>query len=146
MFLDTQLYLYYPKNQQSIMSSTSSSSSSSPTSTQDVECTNPGPALSDVAGVGILTSFAGQALLSLGLATWFFFLSETGRLVPRRMQGPKARGLAAKRLSVFSEMLMIGNDIQILLGIAYMVTMWTHRRTGGVYHLRLAYEAVSLVG
>jgi hypothetical protein len=110
------------------------------------DCTNVGPALPDVAGVGILTSFAGQAFLSLALATWFFFVSETGRLVPRHIQGPKARVLAEKRLDVFSEMLMIGNDIQILLGIAYMITVWTHRATVGLYHLRLAYEAVSLVG
>ncbi|KAK2072954.1 hypothetical protein P8C59_007271 [Phyllachora maydis] len=109
-------------------------------------CTDVGPALPDIAGIGILTSLAGQGFLSLALSTWFFFVSETGQLVPRQVQGPKARQLAAQRLDVVSEMLMIGNDIQVLLGSAYMLTAWTHRRHVGLYHLRLAFEAVSMVG
>jgi hypothetical protein len=64
----------------------------------------------------LLVAFAGQAFLSLTLASWVFFLSKHGRLEVKHEEGSKEHKIERKRLELVTDILMIGNDIQMLTG------------------------------
>jgi hypothetical protein len=110
------------------------------------ECEKVGEALPDIAGIGVMVSFAGQAFLSLLITVWVFFLARQKKLHLEHEEGTIAYMKQRKKLEIFSEMLMVGNDIQMLLGIGYMITIWAKQNKIGVYHLRLAFDTVSFVG
>jgi hypothetical protein len=109
-------------------------------------CERVGEPLPDIAGLGVMVSFAGQAFLSLMITGWAFFLSRHGKLDLDNGEGTMEYERRKRRLEMFSEMLTVGNDSQMLLGIAYMITMWAKQDKIGVYHLRLAFDTVSFVG
>lgn len=109
-------------------------------------CEKVGEALPDIAGIGVMVSFAGQAFLSLTITIWVFFLARHGHLDLDGFEGTVEYWRRKKRLAIFSKMLQVGNDVQMLLGIAYMITVWTKQDKIGVYHLRLAFDTVSFVG
>ncbi|KAK9417145.1 hypothetical protein SUNI508_09163 [Seiridium unicorne] len=109
-------------------------------------CEKVGEALPDIAGIGVMVSFAGQAFLSLLITLWVFFLARHGHLDLDLVEGTAEYQRRRKRLEIFSGMLQVGNDVQMLLGIAYMITVWTKQDKVGVYHLRLAFDTVSFVG
>ncbi|KAK8134821.1 hypothetical protein PG984_006833 [Apiospora sp. TS-2023a] len=110
-------------------------------------CENVGEASPDIAGLGVLISFAGQALLSLFLASWIVFLSKKGHLhLHHHPEGSDEHERRKKRIEFLSDVVNIGNDLQVLLGIALMITAWTKRKELGLYHLRLVFDTVSFVG
>ncbi|KAI1490249.1 hypothetical protein F5X96DRAFT_558894 [Biscogniauxia mediterranea] len=109
-------------------------------------CDSVGEGFPDIAGLGVMVSFAGQAFLSLAITTYVFLLSRTGSLEIEHEKGTELYRRQRKRLKAFSQILMVGNDSQMLLGIAYMITIWTKQDNIGVYHLRLGFDTVSLVG
>ncbi|EFX03596.1 hypothetical protein CMQ_524 [Grosmannia clavigera kw1407] len=109
-------------------------------------CQYVGDPMPDIAGIGILVGFAGQAFLSLFLACWVFFLTRHGRLgTPHTVKSDK-HAVEKKRLEMVEEILMIGNDMQMAIGIALMITTFTVVKTIDIYHLRLIYDTVSFVG
>ncbi|KAI0178201.1 hypothetical protein BJ166DRAFT_41953 [Pestalotiopsis sp. NC0098] len=114
-------------------------------STSDM-CTNVGEGLPDIAGIGVMVSFAGQSLLSLAITLWVFFLARHGHLDLDEAKSTAEFIRRSKGLEILSSMLRVGNDMQMLLGIAYMITVWTKQDNIGVYHLRLAFDTVSFVG
>ncbi|KAH8881018.1 hypothetical protein GQ53DRAFT_624164, partial [Thozetella sp. PMI_491] len=64
----------------------------------------------------------------------------------RHNEGTEEYKIQIRRLTTFSKLLMVGNDFQMLLGIAYMITSWTKQAQIGLYHLRLVFDTVSFVG
>lgn len=100
----------------------------------------------DIAGIGILVGFSGQAFLSLCLAFWVFFFSRHGRLDLRHEDGSDEHVIESKRLEMVQDILMIGNDIQVMTGIALMITVFSSFNQMDAYHFRLIYDIVSLVG
>ncbi|KAK7920238.1 hypothetical protein PG985_008260 [Apiospora marii] len=110
-------------------------------------CDRVGEAAPDIAGLGVLISFAGQALLSLFLAGWIVILSKKGHLhLHHHPEGSDEHERRRKRIEFLSDVVNIGNDLQVLLGIALMITAWTKRKELGLYHLRLVFDTVSFVG
>ncbi|KAJ3484133.1 hypothetical protein NLG97_g7132 [Lecanicillium saksenae] len=109
-------------------------------------CENVGEGMADMVGIGIIVGFVGQALLSLILAFWVFFMTKHGRLNSSAEHGTIEWKIQQKRLTFVSEMLMIGNDIQLGLGISYMITAFTQSHTMDLYHLRLIFDIVCFVG
>lgn len=93
-----------------------------------------------------MIGFIGQAIISLGMAFWAFFLSRHGNLDISHDEGTLERRVEKKRLQFVSDMLMIGNDIQVSLGVSYMVTVFVSWDDMDLYHLHLAYDVVSFVG
>lgn len=93
-----------------------------------------------------MVGFIGQAIISLGLSVWVFFLSKTGNLDVTHDEGSIERQIEHKRLEFISDILMIGNDIQMTLGVSYMVTVFCQWDTIDLYHLHLAFDVVSFVG
>lgn len=79
----------------------------------------------------ILVGFAGQALLSLCLAVWMFFLTKHGNLDITNPEGSVERAIERRRLDFVSNILMVGSDFQSTLGISYLVT--TFSQVGGSY-------------
>ncbi|KAF3012196.1 hypothetical protein G7054_g10003 [Neopestalotiopsis clavispora] len=120
--------------------------SSQNVSTTAEVCDNVGEGLPDIAGIGVMVSFAGQSLLSLVITLWVFFLARHGHLDLDEAGSTAEYRRRTKRLEILSSMLRVGNDMQMLLGIAYMITVWTKQDNIGVYHLRLAFDTVSFVG
>jgi hypothetical protein len=51
-----------------------------------------------------------------------------------------------KRLECVSDILMVGNDIQIVIGTSYMISVFSSASTVSTYHLHLAFDIVSFVG
>lgn len=133
-------------------------------------CEEVGESMPDIAGIGILVGFIAQAFLSLVLSAWVFFLSKHGDLELKHQEGSLEHMIESKRLEFVSDVLMVGNDIQMLTGmnwlaslterslgegkrwtnnapgIAYMVTAFTFVKTIDLYHLHLMYDTVSFVG
>ncbi|KAH8703895.1 hypothetical protein BGW36DRAFT_289063 [Talaromyces proteolyticus] len=97
-------------------------------------------------GNGILVGFAGQAALSLGLSAWVFFLTTHGNIDVVHPEGSVQREIERKRLDFVSSILMIGSDIQLTLGIAYMITVFSQVQLIDTYHLHLVFDIVSFVG
>lgn len=61
-------------------------------------------------------------------------------------EGTAENQIERKRLQFISEMLVVGNDIQMTLGISYMVTVFASVHTIDLYHLHLVFDIVSFVG
>ena len=93
-----------------------------------------------------MVGFIGQALMSLLLASWVFFLSRHKNLDRHHARDSTHGLIEIKRLETVSEILMTGNNIQMLLGGAYMITVFVSWRTIDLYHLHLAFDIVSFVG
>jgi hypothetical protein len=51
-----------------------------------------------------------------------------------------------RRLELVCDIVMVGNNIQLLTGIALMLTIFTRASSLGLYHLRLMFETTSFVG
>ena len=54
--------------------------------------------------------------------------------------------IECKRLENISEILMIGNDMQMTLGLSYLVTVYASRKEMDLYHLHLVFDIVAFVG
>ncbi|CAK7233977.1 hypothetical protein SEUCBS140593_008782 [Sporothrix eucalyptigena] len=109
-------------------------------------CQFVGDPMPDIAGIGILVGFSGQAFLSLCLALWVFFFSRHGRLDMLHEDGSDEHAIEIKRLEMVQDILMIGNDIQVMTGIALMITVFSSYNKMDIYHFRLIYDIVSFVG
>ncbi|CAK7210974.1 hypothetical protein SCUCBS95973_000973 [Sporothrix curviconia] len=109
-------------------------------------CQFVGDPMPDIAGIGILVCFSGQAFLSLCLALWVFFFSRHGRLDLMHEEGSDEHQIEMKRLEMVQDILMIGNDIQVMTGVALMVSVFTTYNKMDIYHFRLIYDIVSFVG
>lgn len=60
--------------------------------------------------------------------------------------GSDEHEIEVKRLEMVRDILMIGNDIQLMAGVALMITGFASYHTIDLYHLRLIYDTVSFVG
>ncbi|CAK7240403.1 MAG: hypothetical protein STHCBS139747_001842 [Sporothrix thermara] len=105
-----------------------------------------GDPMPDIAGIGILVGFSGQAFLSLSLALWVFFFSRHGRLDLLPEDCSDEYEIEIKRLEMVQDILMIGNDIQVMTGIALMISVFTSYRSIDIYHIHLIYDIVCFVG
>ena len=76
----------------------------------------------------IIVGFTGQAFISLLVALWVFFLSRHGRLDLRHEEGSDEHQIEAKRLELFTDILMVGNDIQMLTGESKSLSLHTEQR------------------
>ncbi|KOS17507.1 hypothetical protein ESCO_002626 [Escovopsis weberi] len=112
----------------------------------NAECEIVGEGQADIAGIGIITGFVGQAIISLSLACWVFLLSKHGRLEIRHDLGSSEHEVDKKRLECVSDILMAGNDIQMLLGSSLMITVFASGASLDLYHLHLVFDIVSFVG
>lgn len=123
---------------------------------RDFDCLIVGEEMADIVGIGIVVGFVGQAAISLFLAGWVFLFSKLGYLdvhhhgvvdqEKKDEDGMRRRAADRKRLEIVSEILMVGNHIQVLLGISYMVTVFSSVASMDTYHLHLVYDIVSFVG
>ncbi|KJK68049.1 hypothetical protein P875_00108697 [Aspergillus parasiticus SU-1] len=109
-------------------------------------CELVGEEMATLVGNGVLVGFAGQALLSLCLSAWVFFLTKHGNMDITYPEGSMKREIERKRLDFVSNILMIGSDIQSTLGISYMVTTFSQSSIMDLYHLHLVFDIVSFVG
>ncbi|KAI0131636.1 hypothetical protein F4776DRAFT_627088 [Hypoxylon sp. NC0597] len=80
------------------------------------QCEKVGEAMPDIAGYGVLIGLSVQALISLVLAFWVFFLTKLGRLDIQHPEGTPEHASEKKRLGFVSEILMVGNDLQMITG------------------------------
>ncbi|KAI1777605.1 hypothetical protein F4818DRAFT_407237 [Hypoxylon cercidicola] len=113
---------------------------------EPTQCEKVGEAMPDIAGYGVLLGLSVQAFISLVLAFWVFFLTKLGRLNIQHADGTAEHASELKRLGFVSEILMVGNDLQMITGIALVITGLTDWKAIDLYHLRLVYETVSFVG
>ncbi|PIG79116.1 hypothetical protein AARAC_007725 [Aspergillus arachidicola] len=109
-------------------------------------CELVGEQMATLVGNGVIVGFAGQALLSLCLSAWVFFLTKHGNLDITYPEGSMKREIERKRLDFVSNILMIGSDIQSTLGISYMITTFSLSSIMDLYHLHLVFDIVSFVG
>jgi hypothetical protein len=63
-----------------------------------------------------LVAFSVQAGLSIVLAVFVFFLSKLGRLKVEHLEGTEEYKVEIGRLRIISRIIMIGNDVQLMLG------------------------------
>ncbi|KAL7923221.1 hypothetical protein ACQKWADRAFT_326142 [Trichoderma austrokoningii] len=114
---------------------------------QPPECILVGETRSDIAGIGIIVGFVGQAVISLCLAVWAFFFSQSDALFAGG-HAPESIEFAIeqKRLECVSDILMVGNDIQMVVGTSYMVSAFANIGRMDAYHLHLVFDIVSFVG
>ncbi|KAI1417534.1 hypothetical protein F5Y13DRAFT_151221 [Hypoxylon sp. FL1857] len=110
------------------------------------QCENVGEAMPDIAGYGILIGLSVQAFISLALSFWVFFLTKLGRLDIQHPEGTPGHASEKKRLGFVSDILMIGNDLQMITGVALIITAVTNGKEIDLYHLHLVYDTVSFVG
>ncbi|KAM0448689.1 hypothetical protein ACHAO4_008400 [Trichoderma viride] len=111
------------------------------------ECILVGETRSDIAGIGIIVGFVGQAVISLCLAVWAFFFSKSGSFfdgghAPESIE----YAIEQKRLECVSDILMVGNDIQMVVGTSYMISAFSNIGNIDTYHLHLVFDIVSFVG
>ncbi|PNP39119.1 hypothetical protein TGAMA5MH_08971 [Trichoderma gamsii] len=111
------------------------------------ECILVGETRSDIAGIGIIVGFVGQAVISLCLAVWAFFFSKHGSFF-HGGHAPESIEFAIeqKRLECVSDILMVGNDIQMVVGTSYMISAFSNIEKMDTYHLHLVFDIVSFVG
>ncbi|KAK1760292.1 hypothetical protein QBC47DRAFT_408375 [Echria macrotheca] len=112
----------------------------------DAPCERVGEPMPDIAGIGIIVAFAGQAFISLTLAIWVHFSSRHGKLEVQHAEGTQEHAVEVKRLESILDILMVGNDIQLLTGIALMISAFAIVEEIDLYHLHLIYDTVSFVG
>ncbi|TFB07627.1 hypothetical protein CCMA1212_000083 [Trichoderma ghanense] len=110
------------------------------------ECILVGEGRSDLVGIGIIVGFVGQATISLCLALWAFFFSKSGSMDGHHHPDSVEFEIEQKRLECVSDILMVGNDIQMVIGNSYMISVFSSARTVSTYHLHLAFDIVSFVG
>ncbi|KAI2471975.1 hypothetical protein F4781DRAFT_420281 [Annulohypoxylon bovei var. microspora] len=110
------------------------------------QCEKVGEAMPDIAGYGILIGLSVQAFISLALAFWVFFLTKLGRLDIQHPEGTPEYASEKKRLGFVSEILMVGNDLQMVTGVALVITAISNAKNIDLYHLHLVYDTVSFVG
>ncbi|KAI4870776.1 hypothetical protein F4820DRAFT_401911 [Hypoxylon rubiginosum] len=113
---------------------------------EPTQCVNVGEPMPDIAGFGVLLGLSVQAFISLVLAFWVFFWTKLGRLSIQHSEGTAEHASEKKRLGFVSEILMVGNDLQMITGVALTITALTDWKDIDLYHLRLVYETVSFVG
>lgn len=85
-----------------------------------VRCEEVGESMPDIAGIGILVGFIAQGFLTLSLAAWVFLLSKHGDLELKHKHGSLEHAIETKRLEFVSDVLMVGNDIQMLTGTDWL--------------------------
>ncbi len=61
-------------------------------------------------------AFTGQAFLSLVMATWVLILAKSGRLDVLHEEGSAENAIERKRLEYTTDILMVGNDVQMITG------------------------------
>ncbi|KAH0493250.1 hypothetical protein TgHK011_008164 [Trichoderma gracile] len=110
------------------------------------ECIFVGEGRSDLVGIGIIVGFVGQATISLCLALWAFFFSKSGSMDGHHHPDSVEFEIEQKRLECVSDILMVGNDIQVVIGTSYMISVFSSVSTVSTYHLHLAFDIVSFVG
>ncbi|PTB44689.1 uncharacterized protein TrAFT101_003233 [Trichoderma asperellum] len=110
------------------------------------ECILVGETRSDIAGIGIIVSFVGQAAISLCLAVWAFFFSKSGAFDGGHAPESIDHAIEQKRLECVSDILMVGNDIQMVIGTSYMISAFSNADSIDTYHLHLVFDIVSFVG
>ncbi|KAF9883902.1 hypothetical protein FE257_002696 [Aspergillus nanangensis] len=110
------------------------------------ECELVGEEMATLVGNGIIVGFAGQALLSLCLSIWVFFLTKHGNMDIIHPEGSAEREVERKRMDFVSNILMVGSDFQSTLGIAYLVTVFSQSMLMDTYHLHLVFDIASFVG
>ncbi|KAK4068414.1 uncharacterized protein Triagg1_7353 [Trichoderma aggressivum f. europaeum] len=110
------------------------------------ECVLVGEGRADLAGIGIIVGFVGQATISLCLALWAFFFSNSGWLDGNHPRGSIESAIEQKRLECVSDILMVGNDIQMVIGTSYMISVFAQGTSIDTYHLHLVFDIVSFVG
>ncbi|KAI1374998.1 hypothetical protein F4677DRAFT_424271 [Hypoxylon crocopeplum] len=113
---------------------------------EPTQCEKVGEAMPDIAGFGILLGLSVQAFISLVLSFWVFFLTKLGRLDIQHPEGTAEHASEKKRLGFVSEILMVGNDLQMVTGVALIITALTAGDDIDLYHLHLVYDTVSFVG
>ncbi|KAI1102957.1 hypothetical protein F4804DRAFT_247565 [Jackrogersella minutella] len=113
---------------------------------ESTQCEKVGEAMPDIAGYGVLIGLAGQALISLLLSFWVFFLTKLGRLDIQHPEGTPEHASEKKRLGFVSEILMVGNDLQMITGVALIITVFSNTKGIDLYHLHLVFDTVSFVG
>ncbi|OTB08007.1 hypothetical protein M426DRAFT_317511 [Hypoxylon sp. CI-4A] len=109
-------------------------------------CEKVGEAMPDIAGYGVLIGLSVQAFISLALSFWVFFLTKLGRLDIQHPEGTPEHASEKKRLGFVSSILMTGNDLQMITGIALITTTLASASDIDLYHLHLVYDTVSFVG
>ncbi|KAL7932451.1 hypothetical protein V8C35DRAFT_328415 [Trichoderma chlorosporum] len=110
------------------------------------ECILVGQGRADLVGIGILVGFVGQAAISLGLALWALFFSRSGSMGGGHSPGSIDFAIEQKRLECVSDILMVGNDIQMVVGTSYMISVFSAMGGLDTYHLHLVFDIVSFVG
>ncbi|KAI1212887.1 uncharacterized protein F4807DRAFT_303704 [Annulohypoxylon truncatum] len=110
------------------------------------QCEKVGEAMPDIAGYGVLLGLSIQAFISLVLSFWVFFLTKLGRLDSQHPEGTPEHASQKKRLGFVSEILMTGNDLQMITGIALIITAVSNAKSIDLYHLHLVFDTVSFVG
>ncbi|RFU78557.1 hypothetical protein TARUN_3673 [Trichoderma arundinaceum] len=110
------------------------------------QCILVGQGQADIAGIGIIVGFVGQAVISLCLALWAFFFSQSSSCDGDHSPGSIGLAIERKRLECVSEILMVGNDIQMVIGTSYMISVFASAGSIDTYHLHLVFDIVSFVG
>ena len=75
-----------------------------------------------------------------------FFMTKLGRLELAHKEGSEEFEIEKKRLTLISDVLLVGNDIQMLTGVALLVTAFCYWQEISLYHLHLIYDLASFVG
>ncbi|KAF2671582.1 hypothetical protein BT63DRAFT_476464 [Microthyrium microscopicum] len=109
-------------------------------------CESVGEADADIGGIGILTAFGAQGFISLVLSFWVLYLSSRGKLNIKHAEGTPQYEVETKRQELLADILIMGNDAQVLTDIALIITGLASARTIDLYHLHLIFDTVSLVG
>ncbi|KAI1450904.1 hypothetical protein F5Y02DRAFT_7174 [Annulohypoxylon stygium] len=110
------------------------------------QCEKVGEPMPDIAGFGVLLGLSVQAFISLSLSFWVFFMTKLGRLDNQHPEGTPEHACEKKRLGFVSEILMVGNDLQMITGIALIITAISSAEEIDLYHLHLVFDTVSFVG
>ncbi|KAH8205600.1 hypothetical protein TruAng_000306 [Truncatella angustata] len=118
-----------------------------------LQCEKVGEVMPDIAGIGVDSSRLRWASLHLLGVVLLGGLSvktrQTHFSVRRRYEEHEAE---KKRLKLVSDILMVGNDVQMLTGIALLITAFSQYGMAGdedridLYHLHLIFDTVSFVG
>lgn len=61
-------------------------------------------------------------------------------------EGLAKSAIEQKRLECVSDILMVGNDIQMVIGTSYMISVFALGTSIDTYHLHLVFDIVSFVG
>jgi hypothetical protein len=84
--------------------------------------------------------------MTLLLSGAVFFLAYSGHLGIKHEKGTKEHQIEAGRLKIVSKIMMTGNDIQMAIGVALLITGLSSAPGLDLYHFRMVYETASMVG